>query len=293
LDDAGYTIRHFNLYSEPIPENCDLIVTYNPNSDLTVTDGSSDTSEIDKLNAFLSESGNSYLVFLGNASPTLTNLETFLASWGVETMYSKQDSRSYRYTVQDTKASLTSDGYTIYGQAATAGKASEMLGGLGGGTVFKNATALRAANGFVSNGDGSYTKGERTMYGLFTSGEGALSWANGRPVDDSTAILFALTEQQTAGEKSSYVGVFASAEVLSEEFLPSAVHGNTDTMMQIFEAVGKETTPKGLKIKPMESTKISTVTTAQMWRWTLILAITPAVLTVAFATAVLVKRKRA
>ena len=292
LDEAGYSILHFNLYSDPIPENCKLIVSYNPNSDLTVTDGSSDTSEVDKLNEFLAQPGHSYLVFLGNATPTLPNLEDFLASWGVETMYSKQNGRSYRYTVQDAKESLTSDGCTIYGQIASEASA-ELISELNGGTVFKNATALRAANGFESNGDGSYTKGNRTMYGLFTSRENAVSWANGKPVDDATSILFALTEQKIADAPSSYVGVCASVEVLSETFLQSAVYGNNDTMLQIFETVGKNHTPMGLKIKPLESSKISIVTTAQMWKWTLILAITPAVVAASAAIVILVKRKRA
>ncbi len=292
LDDAGYSILHFDLYSDPIPENCELIVSYNPNSDLAVTDGSSDTSEVDKLNAFLATPGHSYLVFLGNATPMLPNLEGFLASWGVETMYSKQSGRSYRYTVQDEKGSLTSDGCTVYGQLAS-GAGAGLLDEMNGGTVFKNATALRAANGYVSNGDGSYTKGNRTMYGLFTSGENALSWANGVPVDDSKSILFALTEQKTEGAASSYVGVCSSVEMISEAFLQSAVYGNTDTMLQIFETVGRNRTPMGLKIKPLVSTKISTVTTAQMWKWTLALSITPAVVAVAAATVILVKRKRA
>ena len=288
LDDAGYSIRHFNLYSEEIPENCELIVSYNPSSDLTAADGASDTSEVDTLNAFLAQPGHSYLVFLGNATPTLPNLEGFLASWGVETMYSQQNGRTYRYTVQDAKESLTSDGCTIYGQIGT-----ELLSELNGGTVFKNATALRAANGYVSNGNGSYTKDNRTMYGLFTSKANALSWANGKPVDDSTSILFALTEQKTEGAASSYVGVCSSVEMLTEQFLQSAVYGNTDTMLQIFETIGENDTPMGLKIKPLESSKISIVTTAEMWKWTLILAITPAVVATVAATVILVKRKRA
>ena len=74
--------------------------------------------------------------------------------------------------------------------------------------------------------------------------------------------------------------------------MQSAVHGNTDTMMQIFEVFGKNNTPKGLTIKPFESSEISTVTTAQMWRWTLVLALTPAVVITAVAVAVMAKRRR-
>lgn len=293
LDDAGYSIRYFNLYTDEIPENCNMIITYNPNSDLTEMDGASDVSETEKLDAFLSVPGNSYLVFLENGTPSLPNLEAYLENWGVETMYSQQGNYSHRYMVQDVTQSLTSDGYTIYGQAAQDGPSAEWISGLERNTVFKNATALRNANGFVSNGDGSYTKGDRTMYSLFTGGANAVSWANGKPVDDTQATLFALTEQTNGEAGSSFVGVCASVDILSEEFLQSAVHGNTDTMMRIFESLGKTDTPMGLTIKPFGSTDISSVTTSQMWSWTLVLALIPAVTVTVVAWVILAKRRRA
>ncbi len=293
LDDAGYTIRYFDLYTDPVPEGCELVITYNPNSDLLEKDGKSDVSESEKLNEFLSVSGNSYLVFLENGTPTLSNLEAFLSDWGVETMYSEQGNHSHRYMVQDATQSLTSDGYTIYGQAASEGAAADLISGLERGTVFKDATALRAANGFVSNGDGSYTKENRTVYSLFTGGENAVSWANGKPVDDSPATLFALTEQTNGDGDTSFVGVCASVDILSEEFLQSAVHGNTDTMMRVFENFGKTDMPTGLTIKPFNSTDISSVTTMQMWSWTVVLALVPAVVITLVAWVVLARRRRA
>ena len=295
LDDAGYSIRYVDLYKEPIPEGCDLIVSYNPNTDLTVDDGVSAISEIDILNGFLSESGNSFLVFLENGTPSLPNFERFLASWGVESQYytGKATNVTYRYMVQDASQSLTSDGYTVYGQAATTGRAGELVSGLVRGTVFKNATALRAANGFVSNGDGSYTSGSRTMYSVFTASDSAVSWANGMPVDDGTATLFALTEQSNADGGASFVGVCASVDFATETFLQSAVHGNTDTLMHLFGQFGKTNLPEGLTIKPLESTDISTITTAQMWRWTLALALLPAVVVTVAASIILIRRRRA
>lgn len=294
LDDAGYTIRYIDLLKDPIPENCDLIVSFNPNQDLTVNDGVSATSEADILEAFLSQSGNSFLVFIEDGTPQMTNLEAFLADWGVETCYyTGSNGVSYRYMVQDSSQSLTSDGYTIYGQAAAQGRAAELVSGLSRGTVFKNATALRFANGYTNNGDGSYTNGGRTMYTLFESGPRAVSWANGNPVDDATAALFTLTEQKNADGGSSYVAVCSSADFATEEFLQSAVHGNTDTLLHLFGQLGKEYTPEGLTIQPFESTDISTITTAQMLRWTLTLAIVPAVVVTLVAIVVLVRRRRA
>ena len=152
-----------------------------------------------------------------------------------------------------------------------------------------------ASNGFASNGDGSYTNASngRIMYSLFEAGDSAVSWANGKPVDNKKATLFAFTEQTNGDGKTSGVGVCGSVDIVSEDFLQSAVHGNTDTMMQIFEGLGKSNTPKGLTIKPFESSEISTITTAEMWRWTLVLSLAPAVIVTALAVVVLVKRRNA
>ncbi len=295
LDDAGYTVRYLDLYKEPIPEECKLLVSYNPNSDLTAADGVSSVSEMDIINAFLAKSGNAFLVFLGNSTPKLENYESFLGEWGVETMYYENNATgaSYRYTVQNAAQSLTSDGFTVYGDAATEGRAGELVNGLARATVFQNATALRAANGFLSNGDGSHTKDNRTVYSLFEAGEGSVCWANGNAVDDADVSLFTLTEQQNADAGYSYVAVSASVNYATEEFLQSAVYGNTDTMMRVLATFGKKNLPEGLTIKPFESTKISTVTTSQMWGWTLVLAILPAVVTTGAAVVYLVRRRRA
>ena len=34
LDDAGYTVVYIDLYRDPIPDTCDIIISYNPNADL-------------------------------------------------------------------------------------------------------------------------------------------------------------------------------------------------------------------------------------------------------------------
>ena len=105
-------------------------------------------------------------------------------------------------------------------------------------------------------------------------------------------MLFALTEQTNEGEKSSFVGVCASSDMLTEQFLQSAVHGNTDLMMRIFASFGKSNLPMGLTIKPFNSTTISSVTTSQMWTWTVLMALTPAVVITVVAWVVMAKRRR-
>ncbi len=293
LDDAGYSIAYMDLTVDPIPENCNLIISYNPNSDL-MADGVSVTSECDILDGFLAKEGNAFLVFMENGTPKLPNFEQYLGEWGVGFSYytNPTTKNSYRYMVQDSDGSLTSDGYTIYGYGAEEGRAAELVGDPIRRTVFKNATALYGAQGFENRGDGSYVKGNRTMYSLFTAGENAVSWANGAPVAADEAILMSLTEQ-TCATGSSYVGVVASVDFSEETFLQSAVHGNGDTLLNLLGHVNGGVLPHGLTIRPFESTIISSVTTTQMWRWTLLLAVTPALLFTALGVVVLIKRRHA
>ncbi len=293
LDDAGYTISYIDLHKDPIPDNCSLIISFGPTSDI-VADSVSATSEIEILEDYLSEDGNSLYVLMENGSPSLPNLERFLEDWGVDFCYATdpETKASYRYMVQDTSGSLTSDGYTIYGQPVETGRSGQLLEALSRPVIFKNATAITAAQGFVNNGDGSYTKGDRTLYSLYQSGENSACWTNGKMVYSGNVTLMSLSEQKNASG-SSYVGVVTSTRFLEEEFLQSAVYGNTDAMMRSFEIVGKELTTEGLTIKPFASTDISTITTAQMLRWTIGLSITPAILITVLAVVILVRRRRA
>lgn len=295
LDDAGYTISYLDLYKDPIPADCDLLISYNPSADLA-NDGLSETSEVEILEEYLGEEGKQLLVFLGNGSPALPNLEAFLAEWGFAFDYMTEaaNGATYRYTIQDTAQSLTSDGYTIYGRAVMRGPSAELLEGLSRNTVFKNATSMHAAQGYVNHSsDGSYTKGDRTLYALYESSDGAVAWANGRAVaDGSGRILMGVTEQ-TMPSGSSRVAVVSSTDFASETQLQSAVYGNTDSLLRLFHIFGQEHLPEGLTIKPFASATISTVTMSQMLSWTLVLTLTPALLITLIAAVVLIKRRRA
>lgn len=292
LDDAGYRISYVDLSQDAIPADCSLLICFNPNKDLSAENGVSDLSESQILNAFLSVSGHSFLVFLENGTPSLPNLEAFLKDWGVSTLYHQSGDLSYRYMVQDPSASLTSDGYTIYGKAATDGYAGELLSGLSQSVVFKNATALRPASGYLPNGDGSFSRGERTMYPLYESGKSAVSWANGAAVDGDSVILMSLTEQTLEAGKSR-VGVVSSVRFATESFLQSAVYGNGDTMLRLLGDAGNTTTPEGISIKPFHSSDMSLVTTAQKRRWTILLSVLPALCVAAVALPILVRRRYA
>lgn len=295
LDDAGYTVVYIDLYRDPIPENCDVIISYNPNTDL-VSDDLSQISEKEILDAFLAEDGNSFFVFLEKGTPNMPNFESYVKEWGIETKYATNSTTNvaYRYTVQDTAGSLTSDGYTIYGYPAL-GDLNRFVDASNEYVVFGNSTALSVTGeGYIAQQDGTYvnTSGNRTIYPLYRSSANALHWANGQVVDGGSCILMSLTEQKSA-TGSSYVGVVSSVNFGTRDYLQSAVYDNGDVLLTLFEEIGGRTVPTGLTIKPFASYDISTITTAQMLRWTIALSVIPAVVVLAVAVVVLIKRRRA
>ena len=300
LDDAGYTVVYLDLYklyqdNGSIPENCDLIISYNPNTDL-VDDALSKISEKEILDAFLAQDGHSFFVFLENGTPKLPNFESYIKEWGIQTEYTTNNTTgvAYRYMVQDTSGSLTSDGYTIYGHAAN-GANNRFVNPANEYVIFGNATALSATGeGFAAQKDGTYVNmsGTRTLYPLYSSSENTSFWANGQVLGGGSCILMSLTEQKNA-TGSSYVGVVSSVYFATRDYLQSAVYDNGDVLLTLFEEIGGRTAPTGLTIKPFVSYDISTVTTAQMLRWTIALTLLPAVIMISVATVVLIKRRRA
>ena len=296
LDDAGYTVVYIDLYRDPIPETCDVIISYNPNTDL-VSDELSDISEVTILNEFLEKDGHSFFLFLENGTPKMPNFEGFIKDWGIETEYAKNTTTgvSHRYMVQDTSGSLTSDGYTIYGHAAL-GEDNRFINTENEYVVFGNSTALSVTGeGYVAQQDGTYvnTGSNRTLYPLYRSSENTLHWANGEVVDGGPCILMSLTEQKNETGGSSHVGVISSVKFATRTYLQSAVYDNGDVLLTMFEEIGGRKVPTGLTIKPFASYDISTITTAQMLRWTIALAVIPATATLVVAAVVLVKRRRA
>lgn len=292
LSDAGYTVVTLDLYNEEIPEACELLISYNPKTDL-VSDELSEKNEIELLDRFLSVEGNSFYVFLDKTSQSLPNFERYLGAWGVSTDYWTSGGVSYRHSIQDESASLTSDGCTIYGTAGEAGKrefasASDFV-------VFPNATSLGVVSeGYVRGENGGYVSldGKRTMYPVYKTSESSVAWANGVAVDDGAATVITVTEQK-GKSGSSYVGVISSVEFAKREYLQSAVFGNADVLMHLFEATGGPTAVEGLKPIPFEFYDISTLTTSQMLTWTLVLTLVPAAVVGVTALVVLLRRRRA
>ena len=244
-------------------------------------------SEADCLGVFLSSAGNRYLAFVESGTPRLASLESFLEAYGVSLAVSSADDsgNSYRFSVKDDAASLTSDGYTIYG-----GAGCELTKDAKSGVVFKNATAIGVASGFVNRGNGVYEKGNMTLYTLYTSGNSAAAFAGGRQVGAGTFALATYTEVALAGGNAG-VGAFASTAFAEEEFLQSTVYGNRDALLRLCKLFGAGENPEGISYKPFSSTRMSLVTTRQKFIWTICLAALPILALPICALVVLLRRR--
>lgn len=304
LRDAGYNIEFLDLYYADIPEDCELLVCYNPNNDFIVSDGISETDEIDKLEAYLEKGGN-MMVFLSASSPELPEFEGLLADWGVTIgrTYDKTTGTPYNAMVKDDSASLTADGFSIFGEFVNLPNHSTTFSNYLSEinytprVVFSDATVLTAPEGYLaapgSNGDGTIYSNEdatRTRVDLFVGSDRARAWSNGAELEgyDGALPLMTLT---TDSKTDARVMVCSSIEFAGEKYLHSAVFSNTDVLLLTMKDMGLDEVLVGLRYKPFVTSVISSITTKQMLNWTLGLTLTPAIVILALATVVLVRRK--
>lgn len=86
LEGAGYEVRYLDLANDEIPENCRLILSFDPQTDfVSPPSGEAKTSEILKLDAYLTQAY-AFMVFTNADTPSLPNLEEYLEFWGIDMM---------------------------------------------------------------------------------------------------------------------------------------------------------------------------------------------------------------
>lgn len=330
LDTAGFQVQELNLSTDEIPENCRLIVVFDPQTDFLVKDGfSSDVDEIEKLDQFL-DADNSLMVFM---SPDLTsplqNFESYLEEWGIS--YDRQKTEEagklnyHPYIVRDTTQSLTVDGYTIKGEYYTkGGEGAQLTYDMTNGVVnppmmvFRDAMSISYSDlyspehyvneetgttyDYATYGvDGTY----RSIYDVFTTGENAVAMANGREVAKASAVaplklMTVSTENRTVVEnetmgtgmtETSYVVACGSTDFASRSLLQSNSYGNSTFLEYALRAIGKEPVPVGVKFKPFGDYTIDTITTSEATQYTVVLSVLPALVALGSGIFVIVRRK--
>ncbi len=122
IEDAGYELRFLNLETDEIPENCRLIITFDPQKDFASSfqDTSVKESETVRLDKFL-DKAYSFMVFVDASTPHLPNLEGYLERWGIEFMREKGKNEAGEtvmgsYQVSDPAHDLANGGTSFYAQ---------------------------------------------------------------------------------------------------------------------------------------------------------------------------------
>lgn len=122
IEGAGYEIRFIDLETDEIPENCRLILTFDPQTDFVSAYGNENVtvSETKKLDAFL-DKAYSFMVFMDADTPYLPNLEEYLTFWGIE--YQRANGQNAvgetvkgNYVISDTANALDGTGSTFIAQ---------------------------------------------------------------------------------------------------------------------------------------------------------------------------------
>lgn len=197
IEGAGYEIQFLDLENEEIPENCRLILTFDPQEDFVdpFTHENVTVAETDKLNAFLDKSY-SFMVFMDADTPYMPNLEEYLTFWGIEYQRANgQDADNQtvkgNYVITDQANALDGTGDTFIaqyplGRGIGAAALSDIISaGSEPKVIFGNALPIAFAStydlGYVmadeKNGTPAYTYAsavrdgwDRMIYDVFRTG---------------------------------------------------------------------------------------------------------------------------
>ena len=290
--DAGYNVSYLDLLSYEIPEDCDLIITCNPARDLTVEDGTSGISEVDKLRGFLAKGGK--LALFTSADTFLAggydNLEGLLADWGVSFRHETTKSGTEECAaVRDNGNSLTSDGYTFLADVAS----DSISSAIEGEVRVSNAGIIDVADGFTKSSDGSFTNEDKslTLTTLLRSRPNSEAYTAGRATDRSSDgfSLMTLTKSTSGGS----VLACSSSDFASEAAMQNGVYANKDVLLSAINMMGKDSIPVGIPSHPIADLSIRTMTQQTATILTVVLTAAPALILFALGAVILIRRKYA
>ena len=283
LDNAGYKTVFLDLENEEIPENCRLIITFDPQKDFVTDFYGGTVSELKKLDGFL-DKAYSFMVFADADTPKLRNLEEYLEEWGI--VFSREGSATYE--VVDPSNSLNGTGTVMIGQYESEGIGGELTKdmrekGASPKVVFGNALAIAYSPTYQQiyvladeeTGSGAYTYASyfrnnkaRALYDVFRTGNAAYAYAkengerltdaNGQALVVDTAAnygLMTITQHRRAVSEgqgytnvydNSYVCAVGSTEFASNAVLSTNAYGNTDVLLGTLRAIGREIEGSGI-----------------------------------------------
>ena len=319
LENSGYELEWVDLTKEEIPEDCRLMIIFEPKSDFVVADGLSDKDELKKIDEYLSND-NALMVFMSSSITTpLDNLEEYLEEWGIAFNRSEEGSTHHPYRVQDMDNSFDDYGFSVKSQYVTYGLGNDISSPIreaGKTMVFPNAMPISYSSnvsvaGYRDSEDGPVLgnygvmadDGQfRDIYDIFVSSKDAKALANGNEMKDIVSPLKLMTisvqdrlvQEDSYGlttvDKASYVIACGCPEFVSDTALTGA-YGNSDFLGYTLRKVGHEPVPVGLSFRWFGDYTIDIIETKDVRTYTLVLTLVPAILSLGAGIVVLVRRK--
>ena len=254
LELAGFEVQIIDdLVNTTLPENCRLLVCFNPTSDFLAADGISDISEIAVLDDFLAGENHSLMVFMSPSSPILPNLENYLDLWGISFgRHTDFDGTISSCTVKDSDNALTGDGLTFIGEYETMGFGATVTEDMRSvknprRVVFKNAmpitisdayetsfaadkeTGAHYAYGYKSLGNGF----SRQVFNIFTAADSSVLMSGGKQVEKANANdpygLMTISMHYRATQEETNADYFENAdEIFADQSSYVLACGSTD-----------------------------------------------------------------
>ncbi len=328
---AGYDIVFIDLEKDEIPENCRMMITFDPETDFKAYGdlGENGVSEIEKLDRYLEES-NAFFYICDRDTPVLKNLEEYLEEWGIEVERAENAADlSENFAVRDSvNCTDTGRGDLATGKYGNVGLAQGITGDLQSlafppMVVFPNPTSFApsdsyiktfitedAENGVEAGSYFSYYRNgvSRSLVDVFTSYGTASAYVGGKVYEIATELdpfrymtvsREARTIQETSYtsiDKSSYVFGVSSTDFFKNELLSSAAYGNCDVLLSALRQSGTEEMPANIKLKAfyvygMESIEDEAKFAEQNKILTGCLAAIPAAIALTVGAVIVIRRK--
>ena len=295
VERAGFDVMDIDLNQDPIPEDCRLLICYDPQTDF-VGLGHEDyvqgeKSEIDKLDAFL-DKAYSFMLFVDKDTPEFSVLDEYLEEWGVTVARAENAEGDVdTLTVRDQTMKLDKDGYIPMGEYVTVGGGASITEDMRNVSypakvVFPNSTAIVMSESYRTTyvdvdettgvteaySYGSYYRNgiSRYFHDVFTTSATASVEAFGKQYQVATEqnrfnlmtiSLESRTVQETnylSTQEPSYVAVFGSTEFASDTILESAAYGNADVLTATLRHMGREVVPANLDFKAFKNYDVDT-----------------------------------
>ena len=295
VERAGFDVIDIDLSKDTIPEDCRLLICYDPQTDFVGMGNAAyvegEKSEIDKLDTFL-DKAYSFMLFVDKDTPELPVLEEYMEEWGITVARAENaEGELDTLTIRDQSMKLDKDGYIPMAEYVTVGGGASITEDMRNVSypakvVFPNSTAIVMSESYRTTfvdvdeatgvteaySYGSYYRNgvSRSFHDVFKTGATATAEAFGKQYQVATEqdrfnLMTISVESRTVQETNyistqepSYFTVFGSTEFASDTILDSAAYGNADVMTATLRHMGREVVPANLEFKAFKKYEVDT-----------------------------------